>query len=93
MVVYVLVHHCDTPDVEDLDVLGVYGEEHFDEAHADMIADRDRVIDEFKSIWPDWEWDADMCNESETYVSLGKMGQGFCPDTIYSWEIHERDVQ
>lgn len=92
MVVYVLVHHCDTPDVETLDVIGVYGEEHFDMAHTDMIKERDRVIKEFKSIWPDWEWDEDMCDEGNTYASLGKMGIGFCNDTIYTWEIVKRKV-
>ena len=91
-IVYVLVSHCDTPDVEMLDIIGVYDSEHFNDAYAAMIAERDHIAEEYQTTWPDWTWDEDMCNESNTYVSLGKMGSGFYSDTVYSWEIYEREV-
>ena len=89
MVVYVLHHYFDTPDVEGNEIIGVYSS--IEDAQAKMKSCEAKLREEF----PDDIWDGDMTWTDADEIHLGfedKCGGGFLA-TIYCWEIVSREVQ
>ena len=52
------------------------------------LADNERRAQEENG----YEWDGDFCQNSDTYISYGFYGSGFCTDTTYEWELVEQEV-
>lgn len=87
MIVHVLHHYFDTPDVEGNEILGVY--KNIDDARADMSAAADAIRSEFL----DDIWDENMtwCEDEEIHLGFDKPGDWSA--TIYCWEIITMEVQ
>ncbi len=87
MVVHVLFHYYDTPDVEGYEILGVYRD--IDDARADMSAAAAVICAEF----PNDVWDNDMTWYKDNEIHLGFDNTGVSIATIYCWGIVTREVQ
>ena len=88
MKTYTIYHHWDNPNYAGYEFPGAY-------------LDRDRAIRVMKFLADAdrWrreqcgdEWDADLCQNDDTYISYGFYGEGFYCDTTNVWELVEQEV-
>lgn len=88
MKTYTIYHHWDSPNYAGYEFPGAY-------------LDRDRAIRVMKFLADAdrWrreqcgdEWDADLCQNDDTYISYGFYGEGFYGDTTNVWELVEQEV-
>lgn len=95
MKVYVLQHVWNTPNNDGFEVLGVYSEDHINQARADMLESINAIKQEFIDTYgEDWKWDEDVSCEDGGYVHLSyDPKQIFTEATVYSWEILSMEVR
>lgn len=88
MKIYTIYHHGDSPNYAGYEFPGTY----LDRARAiremKLLADADRRWREQDGD----EWDADFCQNDDTYISYGFYGRGIYGDTTYVWELVEQEV-
>lgn len=88
MKIYTILHRWNNLDYEGCELVDAYLDQTRAIQEMKALADNERRAQEENG----YEWDGDFCQNSDTYISYGFYGSGFCADTTYEWELVEQEV-
>ena len=88
MKTYTIYHHWDDPNHEGDEFVAAYLDRDRAIQEMKLLADADRQQQEQDGT----EWDADFCQNTDTYISYGFYVGGFYGDATNVWELVEQEV-